>query len=484
MTTEILNNIQVMDINDHKEETEESVVPFERQIIDAVIEIWKEDPSTETLGVPKLHGLVKSRHKNWALSEKRVRTLLKKYGLLANNPDQQYTYASEITSQETPDMDLPDKIKVLQTSKKGKGLYAKKNVKKGDFLWEEKPLFYVPPLANMTLIKNGKACSYCGKLLTQGTRGNSGVSYLRGLDCDVCSEIWCSKECKNTDLKIHALLKHNVYHPSKSNTRKNINANAYLALQDYCLKEQWNALYSITRIYADIVSDKSGVKERQFSAMARISQETRYKALNSSAGSFDNFQGGALFVQEQQESLWKEGFSLFSNVFPNSVDEGKINYDEFMYMLGTFNINNLDSVIFLIQSHLNHNCEPNTTVKLSSNRTEGLKVYAARDIKAGEELTTSYVNPSHTVQQRQRELRVNWGFRCACEKCKSELKEQHRRKSSSQKSNSEKDSIREMLLNTKAELGDTEITLDDPKNPSKERRKSVRFDEKVIAVSK
>ena len=76
--------------------------------------------------------------------------------------------------------------------------------------------------------------------------------------------------------------------------------------------------------------------------------------------------------------------------------------------MGTYNINNLDSNVFLIQSHLNHNCSPNTSVETEMQRTDGLKVFAARDIKSGEELTTTYVNPSHTVHQRQRELRVNW----------------------------------------------------------------------------
>ena len=54
------------------------------------------------------------------------------------------------------------------------------------------------------------------------------------------------------------------------------------------------------------------------------------------------------------------------------------------------------------QSHLNHNCASNTSVETELNRTAGLKVIAGRDIKSGEELTTTYVNPSHTVHQRQK----------------------------------------------------------------------------------
>lgn len=480
----LLERIEVVDINDHKAESEEPVIPHERQIVDDVIEIWKQDPSTESLGMGKLHALVKDRHPNWSVSEKRVKTLLKNFGLLANNANQQFTYANDIESQYTPDIDLPEKVKIVMTSKRGKGLYAKNKISKGDLIWEESQLFYIPPLANVNLIKGGKACSYCGKLLTQSS-SNSGISVLKGLDCNVCTEIWCSQVCKKIDFQLHGLLKHNIYNPnSRGSSKKMIDANAFLELQDYCLKEQWNALYAITIIYANILTDKSGVKGKQFGAMARVSQNIRYKALNSSAGSFDNMQGGALFVEEQQERLWKEGYEKFVNVFPKSSDSGDISYEEFMYMMGTYNINNLDSCIYLVQSHLNHNCDPNTSVETSTTvRTKGLKVFAARDIKAGEELTTTYVNPSYTVQQRRRELRVNWGFLCGCQKCKNDLQSQQRRKSSSIPSAKEGKGIREMLLDTKKEIGDREIELGIPDNHDGERRKSVRFDEKVIAVN-
>ena len=52
--------------------------------------------------------------------------------------------------------------------------------------------------------------------------------------------------------------------------------------------------------------------------MARVSQDVRYKALNSSAGTFDSLNGGALFVQEQQEHLWKIGYEKFLRVFPKT----------------------------------------------------------------------------------------------------------------------------------------------------------------------
>ncbi|GEQ67936.1 hypothetical protein JCM33374_g1602 [Metschnikowia sp. JCM 33374] len=468
--------IEVVQINDSQVEEEKEMVPHERQVVDAVIALWKEDSSTESLGAGKLYSLVKQKHPKWCLSEKRLKTLLKKFGLLPAADTTQFTYANEITSQVTPDITLPEKVNLIMTSKRGKGLFAKKALSKGELIWEETPLFLVPSLAHYELILSGKACTNCGKMGNDTSRSMSGTIVLRGLDCNVCPEIWCSSTCKQTNQVTHSSLKH-----GGRATRRIIDPEAFHILTEYCIKEQWNALYAITLIFAETLLDKTGTKGRQFKAMARVSQKVRYKALNSSAGAFDSMQGGALFVEEQQEKLWEQGFQLFSNVFP-AVSPQELHYDEFLHMMGTYNINNLDSSIFLTQSHLNHNCDPNTSVDTAVKKYEGLKVYASRDIKSGEELTTTYVNPSHTVQQRQRELRVNWGFICKCQKCKDDLNTQQRRKSSTSSSQKERSEIKKLLEKTGKELGnDKELEI--PLDYNGERRKSVRFDEKVVKVT-
>ncbi|OBA19566.1 SET domain-containing protein [Metschnikowia bicuspidata var. bicuspidata NRRL YB-4993] len=468
--------IEVVKINDTEDDVASPMVPHERQVVDAVIALWKEDSSTESLGAGRLHALVKARHPNWTLSEKRMKTLLKNFGLSPSVDSAPFTYASDITSQVTPDATLPEKVNLVMTSKRGKGLYAKKPIANGELIWEETPLFLVPLLAHYELILLGKACTNCGKMGNDPSRALSRTSVLQGLDCNTCPEIWCSLTCKVANQVVHSSLKH-----GGRATRRLINPEAFHALTEYCVKEQWNALYAITLIYAQCLLDKTGVKAKQFKAMARVSQKVRYKALNSSAGAFDSLQGGALFVEEQQEKLWEEGFNLFANVFPSASPQ-ELHYDEFLHMMGTYNINNLDSSVFLIQSHLNHVCDPNTSVDTSVKKYEGLRVHAARDIKVGEELTTTYVNPSHTVQQRQRELRVNWGFLCKCPKCKDDLKTQQRRKSSSAGLQKDRSEIKNLLEQTEKELGSGN-ELEIPVDYNGERRKSVRFDEKVVKVT-
>lgn len=472
-----MKSVEALTLNDLKDSklnvVEDQLVPHERQVIDAVIEIWSQDKSTESLGVVKLYTVVKKFHPNWSLSKDRFKNLIKKFGLAASGSQDQFCYVEHIRSLPTPGIELPQDIELIYTKKRGKGLFAKRDISKGLLLWSEKPLFLVPPLSHYELISSGTACSYCGKLLNDPSRSKSGALFLKGLQCDGCQEVWCSRECKVSGNQLHVALKHGrqtgkiVFDPS-----------ALDKLTTFCVKEQWNALYAITFIYAECLIDKSGLKRSQFDAMASISQRTRYKALNSSAGAFDSLQGGALFVEEQQESLWEQGYQMFLNVF-KMLDITPPSLDEFLLMMGTYNINNLDSSVYLIQSHLNHNCDPTTDVRSCTKRHDGLSVYALCDIRAGKELTTTYVNPGHPVQQRQRELRVNWGFLCKCDKCKIDLESQQRRKSSSASNFQTRSEIRQMLSAEK----EGELEIVEPLDYNGERRKSVRFDEVVLRVT-
>lgn len=424
------------------------VVPHERQVIDACIVLWREDPLTELLGAAKLHARLKAVHPEWLLLEKRLKTLLKNQGLLTTVAP--VTYAGEITSLPTPHLELPPLVRLQATKKSGKGLYAKKRIAAGTSLWQEKQLFFVPPLAQAALVRSGKACALCLRLLQPVLSGR----ILHGLECNVCAEAWCSRECKAADA-LHANVKHST------GKAKVVDANAFEQLEKYALANNWSALYGIAWVRAEALLDKTGVLKQQFEAMARVSQAVRHKALDAQSGSFDASGGGALFVQEQQETLWKEGWSKLNECFGEKLD-----YDEFLWWLGTYNINNIDLSLFLVQLHLNHNCDPNVLVKWGGKRSEGIEVVAKRDILAGEELTTSYVAPTLPVGQRKRALRVNWGFVCGCRRCKEDERVEHRRMSQGAGA----------VAPTVAPMEEFELAVPDA---PRERRKSVRFDQKV-----
>ncbi len=69
----------------------------------------------------------------------------------------------------------------------------------------------------------------------------------------------------------------------------------------------------------------------------------------------------------------------------------------------------------VLQSCVNHSCNPNAAATCDQgNHT--VAIVAQRDIRAGEEVTLSYIDESLPYKQRQAELR-DYGFVCRCDKC-------------------------------------------------------------------
>ncbi|KXS98201.1 hypothetical protein AC578_285 [Pseudocercospora eumusae] len=82
--------------------------------------------------------------------------------------------------------------------------------------------------------------------------------------------------------------------------------------------------------------------------------------------------------------------------------------------------------IFLQFSRINHSCIPN--VQNSYNATIRKEtVHAVRNIKAGEELSSCYVPPLRSRQQRQEALE-QWSFECHCDACDGEAAILHERR--------------------------------------------------------
>ncbi|KAI1471742.1 SET domain-containing protein [Daldinia caldariorum] len=74
------------------------------------------------------------------------------------------------------------------------------------------------------------------------------------------------------------------------------------------------------------------------------------------------------------------------------------------------------SGVFVKASRFNHSCDPNCWYSTTS--LEGHFICApSRAIKAGEELTVSYIPNHATTETRQEEIRGTWKFECGCTKC-------------------------------------------------------------------
>lgn len=65
-------------------------------------------------------------------------------------------------------------------------------------------------------------------------------------------------------------------------------------------------------------------------------------------------------------------------------------------------------------SHINHSCLPNSVRTFLGDM---LFLRASRHILAGEEITSQYISPEITFQDRQQRYRGTWGFKCNFELC-------------------------------------------------------------------
>lgn len=96
--------------------------------------------------------------------------------------------------------------------------------------------------------------------------------------------------------------------------------------------------------------------------------------------------------------------------------------DTFLNYLGKFNINNQNGGMYLVQSHMNHNCWPNVAIEYPNRMSQyKLAVRALRDIKAGDQLCETYVNPRWDKETRSNYLDKSYMFKCQCERCEKDL---------------------------------------------------------------
>ena len=58
------------------------------------------------------------------------------------------------------------------------------------------------------------------------------------------------------------------------------------------------------------------------------------------------------------------------------------------------------------------------TESLEHPETHNIEIYAREDIKAGTQLTTSYVSASLERNQRRQQLWDVWNFWCGCDTCR------------------------------------------------------------------
>lgn len=80
------------------------------------------------------------------------------------------------------------------------------------------------------------------------------------------------------------------------------------------------------------------------------------------------------------------------------------------------------SALYLLASMFNHSCDPNVDVTFPENSATAAFV-ANRDVRAGEQLSITYIDVDAGVQQRRQQLHWAYGFSCECRRCSRELEQ-------------------------------------------------------------
>lgn len=96
------------------------------------------------------------------------------------------------------------------------------------------------------------------------------------------------------------------------------------------------------------------------------------------------------------------------------------------FVTNRFRISSSLTGIYFRCSFLNHSCQPNCSFQVLSDEDpvsleyRRLIIWANRDIKAGDELTISYIPRSTLFEERQSFLFWCYGFKCVCSRCAEE----------------------------------------------------------------
>jgi len=108
---------------------------------------------------------------------------------------------------------------------------------------------------------------------------------------------------------------------------------------------------------------------------------------------------------------------------PEDIKAKLFDFHKYLHALTSMSLNiESHGGIYVLHSHLNHSCDPNVSVRHFDRKTalSRITIRAKRTILAGEELTTTYVNPDMSLAQRRRELKP-WAFgTCMCARCMQE----------------------------------------------------------------
>ncbi|XP_066016028.1 histone-lysine N-trimethyltransferase SMYD5-like isoform X3 [Pocillopora verrucosa] len=322
---------------------------------------------------------------------------------------------------------------------KGKGLFAKKDFREGELIFEEKPLICGQFLWN-SLYKY-TACSHCLRSLETAEQmarrlsGNDSLELpyaskcceitrmgLKIISCHNCQVKYCSEECRqrawdhyhrtlclgqNEGDPSHPLEQlqeswRKMHYPPETASVMLIAQMIATVLQeqlDILRVQMSNALY-------DEKLEEWFKMEGFLSLMALVGINGQGIGTSSLSVYVHNLENLGDITEDERQAL---------DIFIDQL------YEEMYNVSGQF-LNCEGSGLYALQSSCNPSCEPNAEVTFPHNNST-LVLKALHDIKEGEEIVICYLNccdRERSRHSRQRLLRENYLFNCTCPKCESQ----------------------------------------------------------------
>ncbi|XP_066428979.1 histone-lysine N-trimethyltransferase SMYD5 [Eleutherodactylus coqui] len=355
-------------------------------------------------------------------------------------------------------------------SGKGRGLFAARSIRKGDVIFQEKPL--VSSQFQWNALYRYRACDHCLRSLETAEENARRLSanvhvtlpypelctVQNGLhqQCPQCQVSYCSAEClRAAREQYHQVL---CLGSSRDNPSHPLNK----------LEEAWRNMHyppetASIMLMARMVASVKQAKDKDWwmqlfsqfcSKTANEEEEIVHKLLGDKfKGQLDHLR--RLFVEalhEERVSRWftPDGFrSLFALVGTNGQGIGTSSLSQWVHACDALELpakerEQLDAVIdqlykdieketgeflncegsglYMLQSCCNHSCVPNAEASFPDNNCM-LHLIAVEDIQPGEEICISYLDccqRERSRHSRHKTLRENYLFVCTCPKCLSQ----------------------------------------------------------------
>ncbi|KAJ1907700.1 hypothetical protein LPJ81_000583 [Coemansia sp. IMI 209127] len=391
-----------------------TVVPPEDELQAAIAAIKEKEPE---FGIPRVCAALRANNPAWQLSEKRVRKLMGSLGLVqaSGEESKSTTPTSSIAPGDFVEALASGQVRVEYIDKvKGKGVFSTRDFDKGANVFEETPFAWYPRwnTISMDYYKgSNRECQLCARDIERRSR------VIRPARCSRCTACFCSNLCrKEAESRFHQIecSKNNPY---------------FVQLADTCCAFDWGAPMCAARAIERVLMEyEQGIKQgncawrslKAFTTMSVDAMDMRRK-------------GASWFLYEEEyENRWKAtyshmkrslcpppaacGLTQFDKI-PRKIRDEMFSYSEWLNLIGKYSLNDQNGGLYLLQSCFNHNCDPNCVVVHPNDGMYRAIIQTLRPIKAGEEMTITYVNPRNGVNERQQELRDWYMFDCQCDRC-------------------------------------------------------------------